>query len=446
MKRKFYTAADIELLNARGIKELTVDENDVVLELAKEAAERYGITIKLKSTVELITQKREGVTVTPPYDMQSWRKQFPILENGIHLANCSQSPQSLHSRKTIDGYLDNWNEMGMNWEEWVEAVNESKAVFAKLINCDNSEVAMHTSVSQSTYSIASALDYSGKRNKVVVTEAEFPTVIHIWIASKRLGFELEFVPLTNGEIDLGEYERIIDERTLIACIPQVYYQNGFKQDIAAICQIAHKKGALLYVDAYQCLGTEPVDVKAMDIDFLSTGNLKYLLGLPGSAYLYVKKELISYLKPMATGWFGQENPFAFDIHNFQYASDGRRFDTGTPSIITAYAAKAGMEIINEVGVPNIKIWIDELSRYTIQELDKRGLKTTSPRDIAKKGPTTAIVVQDPHSVEVELKKKRIVASARGPILRYAPHFYITHEDIDRALDALEEVIQQLGQR
>jgi len=446
MKRKFYTQNDIELLNDRGIRELVVDEQDVVLELAREAAERYGIVIKTKSSVETAPRKKGEALIKPPYDIQNWRKQFPILDDGIHLANCSQSPQSTHSRKTIDGYLDNWNEMGMNWEEWVEAVEESKAVFAKLVNCASSEVSMLTSVSQATYSIASSLDYSGRRNKVVVTEAEFPTVIHIWTASKRLGFELEFVPLKSGEIDLEDYEKIVDDRTLLLCIPQVYYQNGFKQDISAICQIAHKKGALLYVDAYQCLGTEPVDVKSMDIDILSTGNLKYLLGLPGSAYLYVKKEIIPYLKPMATGWFGQENPFAFEIYNFQYASDARRFDTGTPSIITAYAAKAGMEIINEVGVPNIKVWVDELSRYTIQELDKRGLETTSPRVISKKGPTTAISVPDPHGVEVELKKRRIVASARGPTLRYAPHFFVTHEDIDRALDNLEEILEEMKKR
>ena len=328
----------------------------------------------------------------------------------------------------------------------MEAVDESKAEFAKLINANPSEIAMHTSVSQATYSIASALDYSGRRNKVVVTEAEFPTVVQVWTACQRLGFNLEFVPMANGEIDIAAYERIIDERTLITSIPQVYYQNGYKQDIASICKIAHKKGSLFFVDTYQCLGTEPVDVKAMDIDILSSGSLKYLLGLPGSAYLYVKRELIPYMKPMATGWFGQENPFAFDIHHFQYASDSRRFDTGTPSIITAYGAKAGMEIINEVGVVNIKTWIDELSRYTFQELEKRGLETTSPKDISKKGPTTAIVVSDPHLIEAKLKKLGIVVSARGPILRYAPHFFITHEDIDRALDALEDVLREMGER
>jgi selenocysteine lyase/cysteine desulfurase len=195
-----------------------------------------------------------------------------------------------------------------------------------------------------------------------VTEADFPTVIFIWKAGRRLGVDLEIIPVVNGEIDPSSYERAIDERTLLTCVPQVYYQNGFKQDLALIAGIAHKKGSLIFVDAYQGLGTEPVDVRAMDLDILVSGNLKYLLGMPGSAYLYVKQELIPGMNPTATGWLGQENPFSFNIHDFRYAGDARRFDTGTPIVAAAYAAREGMRIINEVGVAEIKPWIDELSR------------------------------------------------------------------------------------
>jgi selenocysteine lyase/cysteine desulfurase len=443
MNRRFYTSNDIEELRAKGVKELVVEQNDVVLDLAKDAAARYNINIRSVTAEAAVAAVSPELRRTSPYDIETWRREFPILEKGVHLANCSQSPQSVRVRRAIEEYLDHWNDVGMDWEQWVEDVDESKAEFAKLIHADPSEIAMLTSVSQATASIASSLDASGKRNRVVATEAEFPTVIYVWTAHQRYGLDLELVPVVNGEIDIAAYEKIIDERTLITSVPQVYYQNGFKQDIAAICEIAHRKGSLFYVDAYQCLGTEPVDVKSTDIDILASGNLKYLLGLPGSAYLYVKKELIPYLKPSATGWFGQENPFAFDIFNFQYAGDARRFDTGTPSVITAYAAKAGMEIINQVGVENIKAWVDELSAYTIQELQKRGLKTTSPIDISKKGPTTAISVPSPHVVEAELKKRGVVASARGPIIRFAPHFFVTRLDIDRALDALEDVLRDI---
>lgn len=377
----------------------------------------------------------------PDFDIQAWRSQFPILEGAVHLANCSQSPQALRVRKAVDDYFDDWKEKAMNWEKWMAEVSASKEEFARLINGRPGEVSMHASASQGITAVASSFDYSGKRNKVVVTEADFPTVIFIWKACQRLGVNLEIVPVVDGEIDPASYERAVDERTLITCVPQVYYQNGFKQDLALIAEIAHKKGSLVFVDAYQGLGTEPVDVRAMGIDILVSGNLKYLLGMPGSAYLYVKDELISGMKPTATGWLGQEDPFAFNIHDFRYAGDARRFDTGTPIVVAAYAAGEGMRIINEVGVARIKPWIDELSRHALREVEKRGFETTSPRDIAKKGAITSILVPSPDAVEAELKKRGILVSARGPVVRLAHHFFVTTADIDRALDDLEEIVR-----
>ena len=376
----------------------------------------------------------------PPPEIQKWRAQFPILSRAVHLANCSQSPLSVRVRKAIESYLDNWGETGMNWEKWMEEVYASKQEFARLVGAAPGEVSMHGSASQAISAVASSFDYSGKRNKVVVTEADFPTVVFIWKACLRLGLSLEIVPVVDGEIDPASYERHIDKRTLITCIPQVYYQNGFKQDIARIAEIAHRKGSLVFVDAYQALGTEPVDVRQMDIDILVSGNLKYLLGMPGSAYLFVKQELVPGMKPTATGWFGQENPFAFNIRDFRYAGDARRFDTGTPIVIGAYAAREGMRIINEIGVSKIKSWVDELSCYAIQEIEKRGLETTSPKDVSKKGAITSVSVPSPHDVEAQLKKRGIIVSARGPVVRLAHHFFVTPEDIDRALDSLEEIV------
>jgi len=376
----------------------------------------------------------------PPPEIKEWRAQFPILEQAVHLANCSQSPQSIRVRRAIESYLDDWAETGMNWERWMEEVHSSKQEFARLVGANPGEVSMHGSASQAISAVASSFDYSGKRNKVVVTEADFPTVVFIWKACLRLGITLDIVPVVDGEIDPASYERYIDEHTLITCIPQVYYQNGFKQDIALIAEMAHRKGALVFVDAYQALGTEPVDVRRMDIDILVSGNLKYLLGMPGSAYLFVKQEIVPGMRPTATGWFGQENPFAFNIRDFRYAGDARRFDTGTPIIMAAYAAGEGMRIINEIGISKIKPWIDELSRYTIQEIEKRGFSTTSPKDIAKKGAITSIPVPSPHDVEAQLKKRGIIVSARGPVIRLAHHFFVTPEDIDRALVNLEEIV------
>ncbi len=378
--------------------------------------------------------------VQPVFDIRKWRREFPLLETHVHLGNCSQSPQSHRVREAVEGYLNHWNSVGMDWDEWMEAIYRSKLEFARLIGAEASDISMHGSVSQVTYAVASALDYGGKRNRVVITDADFPTVVHIWKACRRMGYELDTVPVRDGAIDMEDYERIVNERTLLACIPAVYYLNGFKQNISAVAEIVHRKGAKLYVDAYQSLGTELLDVREVPVDLLSSGNLKYLLGVPGSAYLYVRPELISSMRPMATGWFGQEDPFAFDIARFEYAADGRRFDTGTPSVITAYAAQAGMSIVNEVGIDNIKAWIDELSRFALDETARRGMHTVSPKDIRCKGPITAVRVHDSHAVEAELKRRNIIASARGPVIRLAPHFFSTREDIAGALEVLADIM------
>ena len=375
----------------------------------------------------------------PPSRIEDWRAQFPILRRAVYLANCSQSPQSVRVRKAVDAYLDDWAETGMNWQRWMEEVDLSKREFARLIGARPEEISMHGSASQAISTVANSFDYSGKRNRVIVTEADFPTVVVIWKACLRLGLTLDIVPVVRGEIDPASYKRFLDERTLLLCLPHVYYQNGFKQDIGPIAEMAHRKGALLFVDAYQALGTEPVDVRQMDIDILVSGNLKYLLGLPGSAYLFVKKELVPGMKPTATGWFGQENPFSFDIREFRYADDARRFDTGTPIVAAAYAASEGMRIINEIGVAGIKPWIDELSRYALGGIEERGFETSSPKDISKKGAITAVPVPSPQEAEMELKKRGIIVSARGNTVRLAHHFFVLPEDIDRALDSLEEI-------
>jgi selenocysteine lyase/cysteine desulfurase len=180
----------------------------------------------------------------------------------------------------------------------------------------------------------------------------------------------------------------------------------------------------------------------MNVDILSAGNLKYLLGIPGIAFIYVKKELIPRLKPAVTGWFGQEHPFSFQVRYLDYASDSRRFDTGTPPVLTAFAARAGMEIINEVRPKLIEKRIDTLSGYTIRLARERGLELLSPSDVRKKGATTAIKVDDSHQVEVELKKYNIIASARGDAIRIAPHFFTTKDDLVYVMDCLAGILKK----
>jgi selenocysteine lyase/cysteine desulfurase len=372
---------------------------------------------------------------------EAWQQEFPSLASTIHVANCSHGPQAWRVRGAIDAYLDSWLEKGMDWESWIAEIQGAKETFARLIGAKPAEVALSTSASAAVSSVASALARGGARRRVVTTEAEFPTVGHVWLAHARYGLEVEFIPVHDGAIEIDEYERRVDERTLIVSATHVYYQNGFKQDVGRIAEIAHRAGALALVDAYQSLGTCRVDVRELDVDILVSGNQKYLLGLPGVAFVFVKEELIERLEPSFTGWFGRVNPFAFDPKTLDYANDARRLETGTPPIFAAVAARAGMGLIEEADPARIEARIEELSAHTIKGTVDRDLEYSGPDEVHQKGATTAIRVPEPARIEGLLKDRGVIASARGDVIRIAPHFFTTAEDIDRALDELSSLLR-----
>jgi selenocysteine lyase/cysteine desulfurase len=376
----------------------------------------------------------------PDYDIDAWRRQIPLLGSYIPMNNCSQAPQTDATRAAAERYLDSWNDAGMDWDAWMTEVALAKAEFATLIGASASDIAVFSSVSEAASSVASALDLRGGRKNIVVSEAEFPTVAHVWLAQRKRGACLEWAPVHDGAIDPGVYDSLIDERTALVSACHGYYMNGFMQDTARLALRARDAGALSFVDAYQTLGTTPVDVRALGVDFLASGNLKFLMGIPGIAFLYVRPDIVESLQPSVTGWFGRANPFAFDAKSLDWSPAASRFDTGTPPVINAYIARAGMEIINAVGPAKIRAWLAVLGQHAIDGGRARGLTLHGTNDMRHKTATTAFVVHDSHAVESAMRDLRIIASARGEVIRLAPHFYSTIEDVDRALDALARVV------
>ena len=353
--------------------------------------------------------------------------------------NCSQAPQTDATRAAAVRYLDSWNARGMDWDAWMEEVGRAKAEFATLIGATPADIAVFSSVSEATSAVASALDFSGTRAKLVVSEAEFPTVAHVWLAQQRRGACISWAPVRDGEVDRTVYDTLVDDRTALVSSCHGYFMNGFVQDVARIAARAHDAGALSFVDAYQTLGTMPVDVRALGVDFLAAGNLKYLMGIPGIAFLYVRPEIVARLEPTLTGWFGRREPFAFDNKSLDWSPTASRFDTGTPPVINAYVARAGMAIINEIGPAKIRSWLEILGQRLIDGGRARGLTLHGTDDMTRKTPSTAFVVDDSHAVETAMRARGILPSARGSVIRLAPHFYNTIEDVDRALDLLAEV-------
>ena len=378
--------------------------------------------------------------IRPDYDIESWRRRIPLLATLIPMNNCSQAPQTDLTRAAADRYLESWNASGMDWDAWVGEAQRAKEEFARLINASTDEIAIFSSVSEAASAVASAIEFTGSRRTIVVTEAEFPTIGHAWLAQTRRGAAVRWVPVRDGSIDIGAYEGLLDETTAVLSACHGYYLNGFTQDLAAVAARAHSFGAVCFVDAYQTLGALPIDVRASGVDFLAAGNLKFLMGVPGIAFLYVRRELIGRLEPAVTGWFGRANPFAFDAKRLDWAATASRFDTGTPPVINAYIARAGMEMISSIGVDRIRTWLEILGQRLIDGGRARGFSLHGTTDMSHKTATTAFIVPDSHAAELAMRSRGVLPSARGPVLRLAPHFYNTLDDVDTALDVLASIL------
>jgi selenocysteine lyase/cysteine desulfurase len=364
------------------------------------------------------------------------RSRFPIFQNKIYMNSCSQGALSLDVQQAYGDYMRDWMERGSPWEYWVERQEAARNAFSSLINADPNEVAVTTSVSAAVSALASAFDFSGERNKVVISDFEFPSVAQIWHAQEARGAHVVHVPASGNSIPLQRFEDAIDERTAIVSITHVCFRNGVLLDVPEIIKIAHRKGALVLLDSYQALGTMPVDVKKLKVDFLVGGVLKYLLASAGLAYLYVRKDLIPSLNPTTMGWFSQANIFAMDIYANTPSPTARRFESGTPPVPNTYAAVAGIKLIQSIGLDKIEAHIRELTSAIKEGAMRRGFNLVSPTDPAKHG---ALITLRSHKVDLLVKwleRDNVIVSSRDNNLRISPHIYNTLADVDCLLDCL----------
>jgi len=273
------------------------------------------------------------------------RSHFPILHQKTYLYNCSQGALCDAVEAGMQQYAASWRTSPAPWDEWMQACEALRAAFAHFINAQPDEVAIVTSASAGINPIANALQFNNARNKVVMSEYEFPTMGHIWLAQRPRGAEIHFLDGVNNTVPTECYERAIDKKTRIVPLTQVSFVNGFRSDVAAIAKIAHAQGALLFLDGYQDCGTRPLDVKALDVDFFVTGTLKYLLGPPGLGFLYVRRELIGTLTPTVTSWMAQREPFTFNTKCLDHSPDARRFESGSPPIPNIYLARPAIDLL-----------------------------------------------------------------------------------------------------
>ena len=378
-------------------------------------------------------------------DLLKWRGEFPILDKTTYMISNSLGAMPRGVYEGMRAYADSWGERGVRaWEEgwWDMAVGVGDKI-APLIGARAGEISLHQNVTLIQAVISSCFDFRGPRNKVVMTDLEFPSIQYFYHEQRRNGARVELVPSNDSvRFDLDKFLAAIDESTLLVPISQVLFRSAFIVDARAIIEKAHRVGAYVILDVFQAAGTIPIDVHSLGADFACGGVLKWLCGGPGVGYLYVREDLRAKLKPAITGWIAHQRPFAFETGAIDAREDSFRYLNGTPHIPALFACQPGLDILNSAGISRIR---EKSTRMTARLFDgakEHGWRVNTPENPAERAGTVS--VDCPHAAEVcrELLAREILVDYRPKAgVRLSPHFYNREEECDLAIAQIAEILE-----
>lgn len=371
------------------------------------------------------------------FDPEAFRSHFPHLEELVHLASCSQGAFSREVNYALANLTRSLHLHGAPWGEWMGEVESLRAEFAAFINTTPEHLAILPSASAGAYQVASAFEWDGA--KLLTSAIEFPSVGQVFQAQKPNGAEISFIGDSQAALEADIWASQMTQETKLVSVPLVSYHNGDMPDVRNIIQESQKHGAATFVDAYQGAGVVPIDVQDLDCDYLVTGTLKYLLGLAGVAFLYVKDVARAERSPEFTGWFGRENPFDFDPQDTSHPLEARRYEGGTPSVPSVYASLAGLRLIESIDQHEGFKHVMGLREYAAAELTHAGFDISQPHNTDRRGPQVAVRLADPNSAAEALAAEGVATAPRNDVLRLSLHYYTTQTDIDRAVAALQKV-------
>jgi selenocysteine lyase/cysteine desulfurase len=380
-------------------------------------------------------------------NFEALRKEFPVLQRKTYLNSGSYCALANEVRAAFNAYMEDRLLVGANWDVWVTKNESVRNLTATLLHASPDEIAVTASVSAGLNALASALQFNGPRNKVVVSDFEFPTNAQIWHAQEPRGARVVHVPrAADGYIPAEMFEKAIDEETQLVAITHVCFRNGAKLDIPGIVRIARAKGAKVLLDCYQSVGSLDIDVKALDVDFAAGGMLKYLLGTAGIGFLYAKDSCVRSLLPTNSGWFAQANITAMDITANRPAPNARRFEAGTPPVVNCYAAEAGLKMLLRVGTEAITKRNYALTRRCMRRLEEIGWPSITPAQDERRGATVAVPSRNSGGLSAELMKHDIVTSYRDDNVRASFHFYNNEDDVESFIASMKELRASFGPR
>ncbi len=377
-------------------------------------------------------------------ELEAYRAEFPILQRKTYLNSCSLGALSQRSMDALNRFVEHWNEFGAHawYKIWLGEIAAVKEKFARVIGAKPTEVAIAPSVSAAVSEITSALDFS-KRKKVVMADMDFPTLAYQWLVKQRLGVEVDVVESPDRIHVPPELliERI-DERTALVATSRVFFTSGYIQDVGAVAQAAHRKGAYVLIDDYQGTGQIPIDVHALDIDFLVTGTLKWLMGGPGLALVYVREDLIPKLEPTMTGWFANRDQFQFNSREFHFREDAGRFESGTPALPTIHTANGGLDIVLEIGVQRIYERTRALTNDLVERVKEKGWTLRSPDDENQRSSIVMLALNQPAEIVEKLVARRFIVDHRPGLVRISPYFYNTIAENEAIVEEIHHILAE----
>jgi kynureninase len=381
----------------------------------------------------------------PKDNLLQWRDEFPILSTCNYLISNSLGAMPRKVYDSLAHYADTWAEHGVSsWGiEWFELNRVVSDKIALLMGAKTGTVIVHQNASIANSILFGGMDFSDeKRNKVVITDMDFPSDIYVlrrWLPDHM---QIHTVKTHDGiTIDTDELLDAIDENTRLVSISHVMFRSAYIMPAKEIIEKAHRVGAQVLFNGYHSIGVIPVDVTALNVDFYIGGVLKWLCGGPGGVFLYVRPDLLTTLNPKVTGWMSHKSPFAFDVETHDLRDDIYRLMNGTPGIASLHAIQPGVEIITEVGVDAIREKSVRQTSMLIDLADAKGYEVVSPRETEQRGGTVTLNPPESYAVSRELIARNIKIDYRENAgIRIAPHFYTTDNEVRQSVDTIEEVL------
>jgi kynureninase len=363
------------------------------------------------------------------------KKLFFVPEGQAYLLNHSVGCLPRNAAEHFnEKYLKPWSQSGSKgWSAWLSEITEFRNAVAELIHACPTDISPQVNLSSSLTKLLYSLPKRSGRKKIVVSTVDFPSIGFVLSQNSHSEYEVRWVP-TDSQLrtPLSHWLQCLDETVQLVVISHSTYATSFLNPVPPICKAARSLGIYTAVDVAQSAGIVPIDIDQWQPDFVFGSCIKWLCGGPGAGFLWSNPALISNLKPIDVGWFSHEDPFAFDIQNFRYASDARRFWGGTPSIAPFTLARNSIRLLLQIGISKLQKHNQALCKKLAQAALEYQIPLLSPSDPHERGGTLCFKFSDLEKTEAYFHSQGVQVDSR-PVsgIRVSPHIYNSIEDIDR---------------